>query len=71
LHRRPATGEPIRCQQRFLSALELEDHLKGWAGQLDRQRFHVTACHLGAIPDEQTEAAATLCDRFIHRTALP
>ena len=35
-HRR--ANPPGRCQQRFLSALELEDHLKGWAGQLDRQR---------------------------------
>jgi predicted O-linked N-acetylglucosamine transferase (SPINDLY family) len=28
----------------------------------------VTGYHLGAIRDEQTEAAAKLCDRFIHRT---
>jgi predicted O-linked N-acetylglucosamine transferase (SPINDLY family) len=28
----------------------------------------VTGYHLGAIHDEQTDAAARLCDRFVHRT---
>ncbi|HET7803958.1 MAG TPA: tetratricopeptide repeat protein [Pseudolabrys sp.] len=42
--------------------------IKGWISQLDRKRFHVTGYHLGAIRDEQTEAASRLCDRFVHRT---
>jgi predicted O-linked N-acetylglucosamine transferase (SPINDLY family) len=42
--------------------------IKGWVGQLDRKRFHVTGYHLGMIRDDQTEAASRLCDRFVHRT---
>lgn len=36
-------------------------------GRLDRRCFHITGYHLGAIRDEQTEAASRLCDRFVHR----
>lgn len=42
--------------------------IKGWVSQLDRRRFRVTGYHLGVIHDEQTDAAAGLFDRFVHRT---
>jgi len=67
----PAAGEPIRLgivSSFFYRHSNWKIPIKGWVGQLDRKRFHVTGYHLGAIRDEQTEAAAALCDRFIHRT---
>ena len=67
----PPAGEPIRLgivSSFFYRHSNWKIPIKGWVGQLDRKRFHVTGYHLGAIRDEQTEAAATLCDRFIHRT---
>src|ERR1035437_1578776 len=42
--------------------------IKGWISQLDRSRFRVTGYYLGIIHDEQTDVAAGICDRFVHRT---
>jgi predicted O-linked N-acetylglucosamine transferase (SPINDLY family) len=67
----PAPGEPIRLgivSSFFYRHSNWKIPIKGWVGQLDRSRFHVTGYHLGAIHDEQTDAAARLCDRFVHRT---
>jgi len=67
----PAPGEVIRVgivSSFFYRHSNWKIPIKGWAGQLDRKRFHVTGYHLGAIRDEQTEAASRLCDRFVHRT---
>jgi predicted O-linked N-acetylglucosamine transferase (SPINDLY family) len=67
----PPPGEVIRVgivSSFFFRHSNWKIPIKGWAGQLDRKRFHVTGYHLGAIRDEQTEAAARLCDRFVHRT---
>jgi protein O-GlcNAc transferase len=67
----PAPGEQIRVgivSSFFYRHSNWKIPIKGWAGQLDRKRFHVTGYHLGFIRDEQTEAAARLCDRFVHRT---
>jgi protein O-GlcNAc transferase len=41
--------------------------MKGWIGQLDRSRFEVTGYHVGVMHDEQTDVAAKMCDRFVHR----
>jgi protein O-GlcNAc transferase len=41
--------------------------IKGWIGQLDRKRFKVFGYHLGTRRDPQTDIAATICDRFVHR----
>jgi predicted O-linked N-acetylglucosamine transferase (SPINDLY family) len=41
--------------------------IKGWIGQLDRSRFEVFGYHLGATRDAETEAAAAMCSRFVHR----
>jgi len=67
----PAAGEPIRVgivSSFFYRHSNWKIPIKGWISQLDRSRFHVTGYHLGAIHDEQTDAAARLCDRFVHRT---
>ena len=67
----PAPGEPIRVgivSSFFYRHSNWKIPIKGWISQLDRSRFHVTGYHLGAIHDEQTDAAARLCDRFVHRT---
>jgi hypothetical protein len=64
LHHRPATGEPIRLgvvSSFFYRHSNREIPLKvGRANSIAS-----AACHLDAIRDEQTEAAATLYDRFI------
>ena len=67
----PAPGEVIRVgivSSFFYRHSNWKIPIKGWAGEIDRRRFHVTGYHLGAIRDEQTEAASRLCDRFVHRT---
>lgn len=67
----PAPGEPIRVgivSSFFYRHSNWKIPIKGWISQLDRSRFYVTGYHLGAIHDEQTDAAARLCDRFVHRT---
>ncbi len=67
----PAPGEPIRVgivSAFFYRHSNWKIPIKGWVDQLDRSRFRVTGYHLGTIRDEQTEAAAKLFDRFVHRT---
>jgi len=39
--------------------------IKGWASQLDRQRFELFGYHTGARQDRETELARTTCDRFV------
>ena len=66
----PAPGEPIRVgivSSFYYSHSNWKIPIKGWMGQLDRSRFHVTGYHLGVIHDAQTDAAAGLCDTFVHR----
>ena len=67
----PGPGEQIRVgivSSFFYRHSNWKIPIKGWVSQIDRKRFHVTGYHLGAIRDEQTDAAAKLCDRFVHRT---
>jgi predicted O-linked N-acetylglucosamine transferase (SPINDLY family) len=67
----PAPGEVIRVgivSSFFYRHSNWKIPIKGWVGQLNRKRFHVTGYHLGVIRDEQTEVASRLCDRFVHRT---
>jgi predicted O-linked N-acetylglucosamine transferase (SPINDLY family) len=44
--------------------------IKGWMSQLDRNRFKIFGYHLGRQRDQETEVAAKLCSRFVHR-AMP
>ncbi len=66
----PAPGESIRVgivSSFFYSHSNWKIPIKGWMSQLDRSRFHVTGYHLGIMHDAQTDAAAGLCDKFVHR----
>jgi protein O-GlcNAc transferase len=38
--------------------------VKGWLKMLDRNRFHVSGYYTSAERDDETDAAAALCDRF-------
>ncbi|HMA56798.1 MAG TPA: hypothetical protein VKP52_08795 [Pseudolabrys sp.] len=51
----PAPGEVIRVgivSSFFYRHSNWKIPIKGWVSQLDRNRFHVTGYHLGAIRDE-------------------
>lgn len=66
----PAPGEPIRVgivSAHFFGHSNWKIPIKGWLGQLDRSRFRITGYHLGVTRDANTDAAARLCDRFVHR----
>src|SRR5713101_8704508 len=39
--------------------------VKGWLKMLDRTRFHVSGYYTSADRDGETDAAATMCDRFV------
>lgn len=66
----PAPGEPIRVgfvSSHFFLHSNWKIPIKGWLSQLDRMRFKIFGYHLGTKRDAETEAAAALCDRFVHR----
>jgi protein O-GlcNAc transferase len=67
----PAPGEQLRVgivSGFFLLHSNWKIPIKGWLSQLDRTRFKVFGYHLAAARDAETDAAAALCDRFVHRT---
>jgi protein O-GlcNAc transferase len=69
----PEAGEPIRVgfvSSHFYAHSNWKIPLKGWMSQLDRNRFKIFGYHLGRQRDQETEAAAKLCFRFVHR-AMP
>jgi protein O-GlcNAc transferase len=39
--------------------------IKGWLGEIDRDRFHISGYYTGDERDGETEAAAALCQRFL------
>lgn len=66
----PAPGEPIRIgvvSAFFYLHSNWKIPIKGWIDQIDRSRFKIYGYHLGSPHDAETEAAAKLCDRFVHR----
>jgi predicted O-linked N-acetylglucosamine transferase (SPINDLY family) len=66
----PEPGERIRVgvvSSFYYSHSNWKIPIKGWISQLDRKRFEVTGYHVGVIHDEQTDVAARMCDRFVHR----
>lgn len=66
----PAPGEPIRVgvvSGFFYLHSNWKIPIKGWLGGLDRSRFKVFGYHLGTRRDAETEVAASMCDRFVHR----
>ncbi len=64
-----AAGEPIRVgvvSAFFRHHSNWKIPIKGWISQLDRARFKIFGYHLGAR-DAETDVAAAMCDRFVHR----
>ena len=66
----PEAGEPVRVgfvSSHFYAHSNWKIPLKGWMSQLDRNRFTIFGYHLGRQRDQETEVAAKLCSRFVHR----
>jgi protein O-GlcNAc transferase len=66
----PEVGEPIRVgfvSSHFYAHSNWKIPIKGWMSQLDRNRFTILGYHLGRQRDQETEVAAKLCSRFVHR----
>jgi protein O-GlcNAc transferase len=66
----PEAAEPVRVgfvSSHFYSHSNWKIPLKGWMTQLDRNRFKIFGYHLGRRRDQETEIAANLCFRFVHR----
>ena len=69
----PEVGEPVRVgfvSSHFYAHSNWKIPIKGWMSQLDRNRFKIFGYHLGRQRDQETEVAAKLCSRFVHR-AMP
>jgi predicted O-linked N-acetylglucosamine transferase (SPINDLY family) len=64
----PGETEPVRVG--FVSGF-FRHHsnwklpVRGWLSQLDRRRFRIFGYHTGSVQDDDTKAAAALCDRFV------
>src|SRR6185369_9470607 len=66
----PAPGEPIRVgvvSAFFNMHSNWKIPIKGWLSQFDRTRFKLFGYHVGRQRDAETEIAAAMCDRFVHR----
>ena len=66
----PEAAEPIRVgfvSGHFYAHSNWKVPLKGWMSQLDRKRFKIFGYHVGRRRDQETEVAAKLCSRFVHR----
>jgi protein O-GlcNAc transferase len=67
----PAPNEPVRVgfvSSFFHSHANWKIPLKGWMGQLDRKRFRLFGYHVGQTRDAETDIAAAMCERFVHRS---
>jgi protein O-GlcNAc transferase len=63
----PGPHEPIRLgivSGFFRHHSNWKIPVKGWLKMLDRNRFHVSGYYTSAERDDETDAAAALCDRF-------
>src|SRR5712664_3466879 len=63
----PGPHEPIRLgivSGFFRQHSNWKIPVKGWLKMLDRDRFHVSGYYTSAEWDDETDAAAALCDRF-------
>jgi protein O-GlcNAc transferase len=64
----PGPGEPIRLgivSGFFKQHSNWKIPIRGWLGNLDRNRFHVFGYYTGAERDAETDKAAALCQRFV------
>ncbi len=67
----PAAGEPIRVgivSSFFFLHSNWKIPIKGWISQLDKSRFKIFGYHTGTRRDAETDAAAAMCERFVHRS---
>src|SRR5690606_24972745 len=67
----PAPDQPIRVgvvSSFFYLHSNWKIPIKGWLSQLDRSRFKAFGYLLGARRAAETEPAAAMCDKFVHRT---
>ena len=65
----PGPDEPIRLgivSGFFRQHSNWKIPIKGWLKQLDRNRFHVSGYYTSSEWDGETDAAAALCERFVH-----
>ena len=63
----PGPHEPVRLgivSGFFRQHSNWKIPIKGWLKMLDRDRFHVSGYHTSAERDDETDAAAALCNRF-------
>jgi protein O-GlcNAc transferase len=64
----PQPGEPIRIgivSGYFRRHANWRIPIEGWLTRLDRGRFSLFGYHTGALQDDQTALAASLCERFV------
>lgn len=60
-------GEPVRVgivSAFFHMHANWQIPIRGWLGQLDRERFELFGYHVGIRRDAETEVAAALCHKF-------
>src|SRR5258708_7437930 len=65
----PGLNEPIRLgivSGFFRQHSNWKVPIKGWLNELNRDRFHVCGYYTSSERDSETDAAETLCDRFVH-----
>jgi predicted O-linked N-acetylglucosamine transferase (SPINDLY family) len=63
-----AAGEPVRVgivSGYFSNHSNWKIPIKGWLARLDREKFHVSGYYTNGKRDTETEAAASLCRRFV------
>lgn len=66
----PGADEPVRVgivSSFFHLHSNWKIPIKGWIGQLDRKRFRIFGYHTGTRSDAETQIAAAMCERFVHR----
>jgi predicted O-linked N-acetylglucosamine transferase (SPINDLY family) len=64
----PRQNEPIRLglvSGFFRQHSNWKIPIKGWLKELNRDRFHITGYYTSGERDSETDAAETLCDRFV------
>jgi len=64
----PRVDEPVRLgivSGFFRRHSNWKIPVKGWLSRIDRRRFRIFGYHTGVATDEETQAAAALCDRFV------
>jgi predicted O-linked N-acetylglucosamine transferase (SPINDLY family) len=65
----PKADEPVRVgivSGFFRHHSNWKVPIQGWLTQLDPQKFRIFGYHTGAQRDAETDAAAALCERFLH-----